>query len=70
MKLDNCYYLEYLDYWPHLYFYIHNVSADMSFGLLHVFHVETLEFTQNVELNPLFEPQGVDCSSSVNHDQV
>ena len=28
------YCLEYSDYWPHLYCYTHNVSADMSFSLL------------------------------------
>ena len=39
-QFDSRYYLEYLDYLPHLYCYTHNVSADMSFGLLQVFHVE------------------------------
>ena len=34
MKLDNCYFLEYLDYCPHLYYYTCNVSVYMSFGLL------------------------------------
>ena len=34
MKLDGFYHLEYLDYCLHLYCYIHNVSADMSVGLL------------------------------------
>ena len=29
-KLDNYYYLEYSDYWPHLYFYNLNVSVDLS----------------------------------------
>ena len=35
----------------HLHCYIHNVSADSSFGLLQEFHVE-LE-----SLHPLFNPQ-------------
>ena len=40
MKLDDFYYSGFLDYYLHLYCYIHNVSADMSSGLLQVFHVE------------------------------
>ena len=40
MKHDNFYYLEYSDYCLHLYCYIHNISADASFGLFQVFHVE------------------------------
>ena len=36
----NYYYLGYSNFWPHLYCFNHNVSADMSFGLLQVFHVE------------------------------
>ena len=40
MKLINFYHLEYSDYWPHLYFYAHNVSADTSFGFLQVFCIE------------------------------
>ena len=51
------YYLEYSDYWLHLYGYNHNFSADMSFGLLQVFHVELMSITQNLELNPYFKPQ-------------
>ena len=66
----NCYCLEYSDNWLHLYCYNHNVSADTSFGLLRVFHVELGGPTQNLELNPLFEPQGVNCSNSVDHDRV
>ena len=40
MKLDNYHFLKYLCYWPHLYCYNHNISADMFFGLLQVFHVK------------------------------
>ena len=40
MNHDNFYLLEYLDCWPHFYCYSHNVSTDMSFGILQVFHVE------------------------------
>ena len=36
--IDN--YLGYLDYWPPLYCYTLNVSANLSFSLLQVFHVE------------------------------
>ena len=38
MELDNFYILEYSEYWSHLHFYSHNLSADMSFSLLQVFH--------------------------------
>ena len=38
MKPDDFYYLEYLDFY--LYCYIHNVSADGSFNVLHVFLVK------------------------------
>ena len=34
------YYLKYSDYWLHLYCNTHNVSVDMSFSFLWVFHVE------------------------------
>ena len=40
MKLDNFHHLEYSYYWPHLYCFTHNVSTDMSFVLLQVFHVK------------------------------
>ena len=39
-KLVNCYDLEYSDHWPHLYCYTHNVSANISFSFLQVFHVK------------------------------
>ena len=32
-NISICYYLEYLDYWPHIYCYNRNVSTNMSFGL-------------------------------------
>ena len=68
--LDNCYYFEYLDYLPHLYCCTHNVSVDMSFGLLLAFHVEPWKPIKNLELNPLFELQGVDSSNSIIHNRV
>ena len=41
MKLDNFYHLVDSDYRLHLYYYyIHNISADASMGLLQVFHVK------------------------------
>ena len=30
MKFDNCYYLGYLNYWPYLYSYNHNVSPEWA----------------------------------------
>ena len=53
MKLDNFYYLEYLDYCLHLYCYIH-VLADVSFSHLLVFKI--WEPTENFKLNSLFNP--------------
>ena len=38
--LEDYYFLEYKDYCSHLYCYNHNISADMSFDLLQVFHVK------------------------------
>ena len=46
MKSDNFYHIEYSDYHLHLHCYTHNVSANMSFGLLQVFHAKTQEPTQ------------------------
>ena len=36
MTFNNCHHLKYSDYWPYLYCYSQNVSADVSFGLLQV----------------------------------
>ena len=44
MKLDYLCYLGYLDCCPNLYCYIHNVSADVSSGLLLVLLVELGNF--------------------------
>ena len=47
--------MEYSDYFFNLNCYIHNVSADVSFSFLQIFHVEP---AQNLKLNPLFNPPG------------
>ena len=39
-QTDLRHHLEYLDNWPHLHCYTHNFSADVSFGLLQMFHVD------------------------------
>ena len=39
MSKERKYYLDYSDYCPHLYCYLHNVSADVLSGLLRVFLV-------------------------------
>ena len=69
MKLDNCYHLKYSDYWLHLYYHTQNVSADMFFSILLVFHVELGSlhriFNRTLYLNPR-----VDCSNSVYCDWV
>ena len=38
--MSYCYYLEYSDYLSHLYCYTHNISADICFDFLKVFHIE------------------------------
>ena len=40
MKLCNSYHFEYANYYRHLYCYIHNILADVSVGLPHVFLVK------------------------------
>ena len=60
----HCYYLEYSDYY-YLYCYTHNVSVDMSFGLLQVFHVE---LGSQHRTSNLFTQ--VDRSTSIYHDRV
>ena len=63
MKLDNLYYLEYSDYCLPLHCYIHNILANMLFGLLQVFLIK-LRYLHRT----LFTK--VECSNSVNHDRV
>ena len=60
---------EYSDFWPHLYCYLQNISANLSFGLLQVFHVELSAHTES-QIEPFIWSTGVDCSNPVNHDQV
>ena len=58
--------LRFSDYCLHLYCYFHNVSADMSFGLLQVFVDRgNLHGTSN-----FIESTGVTCSDSVSHNRV
>ena len=52
MKLDDIYHLEYLDDCLHLYFYTHNISDNMYFGLLQVFHVELGSLQLNLKTEP------------------
>ena len=40
MRLDDSFYLWYSDYFPYLYCYIHNVSANVPFGIFQVFLVK------------------------------
>ena len=54
---NSCCHSGFLDYYLHLYCYILNVSADMSFSLLQVF-VKIQKPTWNFEPHPLFNPQG------------
>ena len=64
-----CYYLEYSDYWPHLYCYTHNISTDMFLGLLQAFHVELGSHTES-QTGPFIWTTGVNCSNSLNHDRA
>ena len=74
MKFDDCYYLEYSDYRPHLYCYTHSILVnDISFNFLQVFYVELvnpqpdgLTFMWTCESTTRW----VDFSNSVNHDRV
>ena len=49
-----------------VYCYLNNVSADMYFGLLQVFHVK-LGSSHRISNWNLFWSTGVDCSNSVNY---
>ena len=49
------------------YCYNHNVSADMSFDLLHAFHVELSSLLRTWNWT-LYLIHGVDCFISLNHD--
>ena len=69
MKLENCYYLEYLDYWPDLYNYNHNVSANISSAFFRCF-MSNLGVHSESQTEPLIWTTGVNCSNSVNHDQI
>ena len=39
MRLEDLFYLNYSGYYPHLYCYLHKISADVPSGLLQVFLV-------------------------------
>ena len=69
MKLDNFYHSEYLEYCLHLHCNVHYVSADASFGLLQVFHVE-LGSPHRTSSRTFYLIQGIEYSNSVNHDRV
>ena len=64
----NCYYLECSEYWPLLYCYTLKISADKSFSLLQLFHAE-LGSRPRIS-NWTIWTIGIDCTNSVNHDQV
>ena len=68
IKLDDFYHKGFSDYSPHLYCYFHNVSADMSSGLLQVFvELGDLHWTSNYVL---YWIQGVTCSDFVSYNRV
>ena len=62
------YHLGFSDYFIHLYCYFHNVSADMSSGLLQVF-VELGTYTE-LRIKSFIESTEVACSHSVSHNRV
>ena len=64
---DNFYHKGFSDYCLHLYCYcyFHNVSIDMSSGLLQVF----VELTE-LRTTSFIESTGVACSDSVSHNRV
>ena len=57
-KAWHYYYLEYLYYCPHLYCYNRNVSADMSFSLLWVFHIKLRRPHKISNLTLYLNPRG------------
>ena len=66
IKVDNFYHLEYCF---HFHCYTHNVSADISFGLLQVFHVE-LESLHRPLNEPFIQSMGLHSSNSINYDRL
>ena len=68
MRLDNCYNFENSDYWPHLYYYNHNVSADMFFDLL-CFMLNSGVYKESRPW-PFIWTSRIDCSDSVTHERV
>ena len=58
--------LEYLDNWPYLYCYNHNVLANMSFRCF----MSNLVVHTKSRTEPFIWSTGIDCSNSVNHDHV
>ena len=67
MKLDNCYDFEYSDYLHHFNCYPHNILANMSFGLLQVYHVELGSSHTESRTEPFIWTTWVDCSDCVKH---
>ena len=62
----NFYHCENLDYCLHLHCNTHNVSTDMSFGLLQVFPVK-LGSQHRTPTEPFIYFMGVNCSNSINN---
>ena len=69
MKLENYHFLEYLDYWPHLYYYTHNVSVDTSSAFFRCFMLNSGVHTES-QTESFIWITGVDFSSSFNQDRV
>ena len=57
------------DYCFHLHCYTYNVSADMSFDFLQVFHVKLRSLLRTSNWT-VYLIQGEDCSNSVNNDRI
>ena len=69
MKLNDFYPSGFSDFCLHLDCYIHNVSAEMSSGLLQVFLVK-LDSLHGTSNHVFYLIHGVTCSDSINHNQV
>ena len=67
MKLDNFSFLEYSDYWPHLYCYTQNISANRFFGFLQVFYSNQMV---SLDVVSLFTKVLIDKTLTVIQDKL
>ena len=69
MKLDNCYYFEYLDYWPHLYCILMMFRLICPSAFFRCFMSNSEAHTEP-QTEPFIGSMRVNCYNSVNRLQV